>query len=393
MADHIQWLDGQAKVPGIVEKICPKRHIRQYEWQIEWNSMYLTDRSTNVYDYISDYECIFKHPVENSKYFNGELWGNLQAAKQKGTLISIANLAHFTIFAEEIIKSGGFRGGLKKINEDANGHGVLEAKFSWWSPIFGEDDIKLVRDTLGVAIQPFIAGLRDQCCNEDDEAVSDQDDEMDSDQDIEKGSDQDEEGSDQIGEEGGEQSDEIDEEGSEHKDEKDDDDQDGYQDDLRRLQKQFATSVAFKPNAELHGGWYFQYDITDLCYYYRKHFDCELQFKILGTFSYKKEVMHAVLICRKENGNGLFKEYPPVLTPEEDVNNEAVVTRDKNGNWVWKPQATGAEIKRLPDEWISYPEYRRWEHVAFAFHIPDESGNKAFMGVPDLRRNLHALSN
>lgn len=101
--------------------------------------------------------------------------------------------------------------------------------------------------------------------------------------------------------------------------------------------------------------------------------------------------MHAVLVCSQEYGNGLFKKYPPVLTPEGDINNEAVVTRDNNGNWVWKPQATGTIIKRLRDECISYPKYRRWEHVAFAFHIPKKWGNEGLMSVPDLRRNLHYL--
>ena len=84
----------------------------------------------------------------------------------------------------------------------------------------------------------------------------------------------------------------------------------------------------------------------------------------------------------------MFRAYPPVLTPEEDVNNEAVVTRDDNGNWVWKPQATGGTvINRLPDRNV-YPMYRRWEHVAFAFHIPDD---QQFMSVPELSGNLHQI--
>ena len=90
------------------------------------------------------------------------------------------------------------------------------------------------------------------------------------------------------------------------------------------------------------------------------------------------------------DGNGLFKEYPHVS--EKDINNEAVVTRDNNGNWVWKPQATGTEIKRLRYE-NEYPKYRRWQHVAFAFHIPEEWKNdpesEAIMSVPNLPQNLH----
>ena len=384
MAEQIQWLDGWAKDGKSVEKICPKRHVRQDQWQSEWNETYLNAWCRHCYDFISDYECIFNYPVSAFyRYRYRGLWDNLQAAKQQGTRVSIANIAHFTELtsAKEIVKSGGFRGGMKKINVDAKKRNVI-AKFSWWSPIFGEDDIKVVRDTLGAAIQPFLAEFH--------EDGSDQDDAIDSDQDTDKGGDQD-------NEEGSDQYDEIDQELScEQNDEKDDDYPPVDDEVLTKLQKQFASSDAFKPKAQRYGGFYFQYDIHDLCDFYRFHFDGdhELQFKILGTFSYKKEVMHAVLICSQEYGNSLFNEYPPVLTPEEDVvtnNNEAVVTRDNNGNWVWKPQATGTVIRRLLDQRISYPKYRRWEHLAFAFHIPNEWGNEALMSVPDLRRNLHYL--
>ena len=84
--------------------------------------------------------------------------------------------------------------------------------------------------------------------------------------------------------------------------------------------------------------------------------------------------MHAVVVCSRKNGASNFATYPDVLTPIEDVKNEAVITRDYDGNWIWKPQATGSEIKRLQSHQQKYPKYRRWEHVAFAFHIPDEWG-------------------
>ena len=84
--------------------------------------------------------------------------------------------------------------------------------------------------------------------------------------------------------------------------------------------------------------------------------------------------MHAVLVCSQVDGAGQFSDYPDVLTPEEDINNEAVITRDWDiGNWYWRPQATGgSDILRLQAHWQNYPRYRRWEHVAFAFHIPDD---------------------
>lgn len=55
------------------------------------------------------------------------------------------------IFVKEIVKFGGFRGGMKKINVDVKKCNVI-VKFLWWSFIFGEDDIKVVRDILGVVI-------------------------------------------------------------------------------------------------------------------------------------------------------------------------------------------------------------------------------------------------
>lgn len=82
--------------------------------------MYLNYWSEWCYDYISDYECIFNHPVYPHAY-DPILWNTLQQFKQQGTKIPITNLAHFTspASAEVIIKSGGFRGEEKKIDEDA----------------------------------------------------------------------------------------------------------------------------------------------------------------------------------------------------------------------------------------------------------------------------------
>ncbi len=284
------------------------------------------------YDYISDYECIFNYPIDEEVkdlYIDCDKkrWDDLQAAKQRGTNVPITNLAHFTRsdVAETIIESGGFIGGMKKIDEDAQGNDI-KAKLSWWSPKFSEDDVKQVRNRIGEAIQPFLHHNDDQ-------------------------------------------------------------------DTLKRLQNQFATSDAFRPNPRRYGSSYFQCDINDLCQYYGKQFDGKVQFKILGTFGYKKEVMHAVLVCSQADGAGMFGNYPDVLTPEKDVNNEAVVTRDDDGKWVWKPQATGAEIERLGGQ-DSRPRYRRWEHVAFAFHIPDElekENMEARIAVDDPKSHLHEL--
>ena len=315
MADQIQWINGRANVPGSVEKIFPRTHIRQHQWEDEWNEGF----RGNNYSYISDYECVFNYPVDFEDV-EDRLWQNLQAAKQEGLVLPIAHLAHFTSpeVAAEIVRSGGFQGGMKKINEDENGDAV-SANFSWWSPI--EINRDLVRNTLGNVVEPFL----------------------------------------------------------------------GPNDVPENLKLQFATSDAFIPQrqADRYGSSYFQFGINELCQHYENHVGGgELQYKILGTFAYKVEVMHVVLVCSQENGAGKFAAYPPV--PEEDINNEAVVTRDANGNWFWKPQTTGTIIRRLEVHWQNYPMFRRWEHVAFAFHIPpDELGNQ--INVPDLNEHLFQL--
>ena len=251
MADQIQWLDGQAKVPGIVEKICPKRHIRQNKWLEEWNKMYLNNWSRHCYDYISDYECIFDHPVSSrTSLEDPKRWNALQQLKQQGTEIFIKDLAHFTDSTDDIIECKGFRGGEKKINEDAQGGDII-AKFSWWSPLFTEQDILDVRSTLGDALGPFF--------------------------------------------------------------------EPGLQEDSSTLTNQFATSDAFMPNSRRYGGSYFKYNINELCDNYGSNFNGEVQFKILGTFGYKTEVMHAVLVCSKANASGMFRSYPEIGNRPDDV--------------------------------------------------------------------------
>ena len=323
----VLWLDGQANVPGIVEKICPMRHIRQEEWQSQWNEKYL---GRCCYDYISDYECIFNHPIDlvtKQLYIdsNPTRWLSLQAAKQQGTRRPITNLAHFTspVLVETIIEKGGFCGGLKKINVDVLGQDI-KANLSWWSPTFTPDDIAQVRGTIGAAIMPFPGPPNDPAT-----LVT-----------------------------------------------------------LATLQNQFATSDAFIPNGSRYGTSYLQYNINDLCQYYSNQFG-GVQFKILGTFGYKQEVMHAVLVCNQANGAGMFAAYPDVLTPEQDIStgSGAVVTRDAMGNWMWKPQATRTEIRRLVAQNPPYPMFRRWENVAFAFHLPVMWGN-----VPSLSNNLLQLT-
>ena len=317
MAEQITWLDGEAKVPGVVEKICPGRHITQRQWRPEWNYMYMTPMNRCYYAYISDYECIFSHPIDNCLLqFNQQGWQNLQAAKTQGTNVLITNVAHFTNpeAAVMITASNGFAGRPKKI-KNIFGNDVL-ARLSWWSPVFTEVERNLVRAHLGTVIQPFLTPSPEDAT----------------------------------------------------------------------LHNQFATSDAFLPNPRRYGNIFFSYGIHDLCTNYGNLVGGDVRYKILGTFGYKQEIMHAVLVCGQAYGDGHFAAYPNVPTP--DISNEAVITRDHNGNWVWKPQATATEIKRLQCTQQTFPMYRRWENVAFAFHIPDQWTVMTVSGIFDHRFNI-----
>ena len=90
----------------------------------------------------------------------------------------------------------------------------------------------------------------------------------------------------------------------------------------------------------------------------------------------------------------MFRSYPEIPLRKEFGNDDVVV---KYGpQWIWKPQATGTAIDRLDKYWQRYPMYRRWEHVAFAFHIPDEWGddpsNEKLMFAQELGTHLHQLN-
>ena len=294
-ANQDPWIEGQANVANREEYILPGSH----EYDDRWNE---------TYNYISDYDCIFNHPVDPTgiiETYGEPRWQDLQGAKQAGTRIPINNLAHFTSEAKAagIITSGGFKGGDKKINED------VIASLSWWSPKFKKRDRKLVRDTLNGAIKPF------------------------------------------------------------------------YGDTDEGLENQFATSKAFQPPA-IYGNSFFKYTIDKLCKYYINYRDIgenQIQFKILGTYVYVCEIMYAVLVC--SDGDQQFAAYPAV---PGDGNNEAVVTHN-NLNWVWRPRATSTTITRLAG-FRQIPQFRRWEHVAFAFYVP-----KGVFNPPRLQAHRHEL--
>ena len=163
----------------------------------------------------------------------------------------------------------------------------------------------------------------------------------------------------------------------------------GKNDQRQVLRDQFATSDAFTIQGR-YGGVYFTYTIVELCGFYATMMGIDvgkLRFKVLGTYSYKKEIMHAVCVCGDEDAKRKFNTYPDVPTPEDgDAHVHAVVRRNADGKWEWKPQATATEICRFDRYWQNYPMYCRWEHVAFAFYLPSEDH---LLAVDDIKDHVY----
>ncbi|CAB3996701.1 Hypothetical predicted protein [Paramuricea clavata] len=151
---------------------------------------------------------------------------------------------------------------------------------------------------------------------------------------------------------------------------------------LEALRNQFPISNAFKIQ-EQYGDNSFTYTIEELCEFYARVMRLEveqLRFKVLGTYLYKQEIMHAVCVCGGEDAEEMFNIYPDVSTPEDG--DGAVVTRNADGNWEWKAQATATEM--LQFNGVNVLKYRRWEHVAFAFYLPPEHH---LLHVDDIERH------
>uniref|UniRef100_UPI00398EEE7B uncharacterized protein n=1 Tax=Pristiophorus japonicus TaxID=55135 RepID=UPI00398EEE7B len=122
------------------------------------------------------------------------------------------------------------------------------------------------------------------------------------------------------------------------------------------LLSEFFNSPAFQDESR-YGNFKLTYDIQTLIETYKSSV-CDGQqpeFRVLGTFRYKQEIMHAVVVHPPDVS--LFQDYPAVPNgPESD----AVVSVSDQG-WKWRPESTGNQLT-----------YRRWDHVSFAFYLPPE---------------------
>ena len=52
MAGVVQWIDGRANQPGVVEKIFPSIHIKQNQWDDDWNEFFVISLTMSVFSAI-----------------------------------------------------------------------------------------------------------------------------------------------------------------------------------------------------------------------------------------------------------------------------------------------------------------------------------------------------
>ncbi|XP_055503000.1 uncharacterized protein LOC129704122 [Leucoraja erinacea] len=120
---------------------------------------------------------------------------------------------------------------------------------------------------------------------------------------------------------------------------------------------QFFSSPSFQEESR-YGNFKFTYDMESLFEMYENSVcgGSRAEFRVLGTYTYKQEVMHVVVVCPSDVAP-LFSSCPLV---GDDT--QAVVFKSDQG-WCWRPDST---------RYIGKP-YGCWDHVSLAFHLPPKN--------------------
>ena len=129
----------------------------------------------------------------------------------------------------------------------------------------------------------------------------------------------------------------------------------------------FMSSPPFRFSSR-YGNVRFTYSLDELLNAYQTQYcggedpDC----RILGTFVYKQEIMHTIVVCPKS-----CSKIPP-----SDKKSKGIILNERGG-FIWKPEITGDKCNYFRsiqrDPYYVCLVDRRWEHVTFAFYIPDNA--------------------
>ena len=135
------------------------------------------------------------------------------------------------------------------------------------------------------------------------------------------------------------------------------------------LYDNFMSSPPFSYDSR-YGNIRFTYSVGDILNAYKSQYcnNQEPSYLVMGTFVYRMEIMHAIMVC------------PPTHRmefPTAQLSSSSVIF-NKGDCWIWKPDSTGSILKRPTERYPDFAHwgFRRWEHAAFAFYIPDDSENQ-----------------
>ena len=92
------------------------------------------------------------------------------------------------------------------------------------------------------------------------------------------------------------------------------------------------------------------------------------QRRILWTDVYRWEVMHTILIHPEELSEA-FKDLPLMDEYVKGIENRDPVIKQNRSAWIWCPQSTS---NIHPDSKKKDMKFKAWDHVTFAFLIPDD---------------------
>ncbi|KAL3879423.1 hypothetical protein ACJMK2_031721 [Sinanodonta woodiana] len=124
----------------------------------------------------------------------------------------------------------------------------------------------------------------------------------------------------------------------------------------------FASTAPFQPMSR-YGNIKFTLSIRDVLQEYKTQFgNGRLEMRKLGTFAYKMETMHVILVCpphTQTTGKCPLLVDDPVMQPDEDFD-----------VWTWRPHSTGDQRVSVQISGSVFTAGKRWEHVVFAFFVP-----------------------
>ena len=125
-------------------------------------------------------------------------------------------------------------------------------------------------------------------------------------------------------------------------------------------------------NTSRYGHFRITQTMSELLEHYKKSTGKEYEKRILWTVVYRYEIMHTILVHPKdekfEEEFGHLQTMEDYMADNEHDEGSYPVVKDVGGKWKWCPQTTSMGH---PDTTKENETLKSWEHLTFAFLIPD----------------------